>query len=117
MEKYTSALLAIGEFAGEMFEENMIVFFGERANNGLEDYSVIIREPGEEIEICVGDTFEIGKHSYKVTAVGGKVKETFSTLGHFAARFDGADEAALPGSVHLDGSVPEIKVGDIVTFR
>jgi len=81
MAKYTSALLAIGEFADEMFEENMIVFFGERANNGLEDYSVIIREPNEEIEICVGDTFALGEHSYKVTAVGEKVKETFSTLG------------------------------------
>lgn len=117
MAKYTSELLSIGEFAGEMIEENMIVFFGERANNGLEDYSVIIREPGEEIEICVGDTIELGSNIFKVTAVGEKVKEIFSTLGHFAARFDGAEEAALPGSVHLDGSIPELHVGDTMTIR
>lgn len=117
MTKYESEILSIGELISEVTDEGMIIFFGQRATNGLEDYSLIISEPTDHVEICVGDILRIGAQEYPVTAVGEKASETFSTLGHFAARFDGATEAVLPGTVHLAGEFPTFCVGDIVVIK
>ena len=115
--KYQSKIAAIGVGAYEFKEENMLILFGGRASGGLEDYSLIIEEPKERVKIECGDTLTIGTQSYRVTAVGEKVEETFSTLGHCTVRFDGATEATLPGTLHLEGDYPEYAVGDIITIE
>ena len=117
MVKYSSKILNIGQQAGDFREEDMVIFFGQRANSGLEDYSLIMEEPQSQVAIAVGDTLRIGDQVYPITAVGEKVQEIFSTLGHFTARFDGADTAALPGSVHLAGEYPAYQVGDPVVIE
>ena len=115
MVKYISKVLSVGECASEMFHEGIIIFFGPMANSGLEDYSIIIQKPEHETEFLIGDTIQIGDECFEITAVGEKVKETFSSLGHFALRFDGASEAALPGSVHVMGEMPSLCDGDTIT--
>lgn len=115
--KFESKILSIGEDAADFKEENIVIFFGQRANGGLEDYSLIIEEPQEKVVIEVGDVLHIGQQSYPVTAVGEKVWETFSTLGHFTARFDGADTPVLHGTVHLAGEYPTVQVGDTVIIE
>ncbi|MFQ8689396.1 MAG: PTS glucitol/sorbitol transporter subunit IIA [Blautia sp.] len=115
--KFQSKILAIGESAGEFQLENILIFFGHRANGGLEDYSVIIQEPESPVSLKPGDTLSIGDQEYPVTAVGDKVNETFSTLGHCTVRFDGADTPVLPGSLHVSGAYPLCQVGDVVTIR
>lgn len=117
MAKYASEIISIGESIDEIIDEGMLIFFGPRATNGLEDYSLIINEPSEHVEICVGDTLCIGHLEYPVTAVGSKASETFSSLGHFAARFDGATEPVLPGTVHLAGVFPSFSAGDMVVLK
>lgn len=115
--KYQGKIVAIGAEAQEFKQENMLIFFGSKANGGLEDYSVIIDEPSERVKIECGDTLRIGDQTYTVTAVGVKVEETFSTLGHCTLRFDKATVPILPGTVHLEGAYPEYKVGDIVSVE
>ena len=52
--KYTAKILGIGAQACGFRDENMLIFFGQCAGGGLEDYSVLIREPEETVSICPG---------------------------------------------------------------
>ena len=115
--KYTAKILGIGAQACDFRDENMLIFFGQCAGGGLEDYSVLIREPEETVSICPEDILTIGKFSYPVTAVGDMASKTFSELGHCTVRFDAAREAALPGTVHVEGEYPDCRIGDEVTIR
>lgn len=115
--KFETKIIGIGAQAREFKGENMLIFFGQCANGGLEDYSVLITEPKKPVSICPGDTLCIGKNSYPVTAVGDIASKTFSELGHCTVRFDGAKEAALPGTVHVEGEYPDYQAGDPVSIE
>lgn len=115
--KFETQIMGIGEQARDFKDEKILIFFGQCANGGLEDYSVLIKEPEDTVVICPGDVLKIGENSYPVTAVGGKVEETFSGLGHCTVRFDGAKEAALPGTVHVKGDYPNYQIGDRVMIE
>ena len=115
--KYQSKILALGAQAMDFKEENMLILFGPRANGGLEEYSVIIEEPQVPVSIQPGDTLSFGDQRYAVTAVGEKVAETFSTLGHCTVRFDGAAEPVLPGTVHVKGAYPSYQIGDRIAIE
>lgn len=115
--KFKTVIVGIGKQALEFKQDKILIFFGQCANGGLEDYSVLIKEPQERITICAGDLLRIGENAYPVTAVGDKVEETFSDLGHCTVRFDGAGEAALPGTVHVKGDYPEYQTGDSVVIE
>jgi len=41
-----------------------------------------------------------------LTAVGSNALDNFRSLGHITIYFDGAEEAKLPGTVHLLGHLP-----------
>ena len=69
------------------------------------------------LSIQPGDTLSFGDQRYAVTAVGEKVGETFSTLGHCTVRFDGAAEPVLPGTVHVKGTYPSYQIGDRITIE
>ena len=112
--KFETEIMGIGDQARDFRDEKILIFFGQRASGGLEDYSVLIKEPRDTVTICSGDVLKIGESSYPVTAVGGKVEETFSDLGHCTVRFDGAGKAALPGTVHVKGDYPDYQTGDRV---
>lgn len=116
--KFKSKILAIGKSALDFEEEKMLILFGERANSGLEDYSVIIQTPEKSVSIQVGDNFIISDFIFPITAVGEKASETFSSMGHCTLCFDGAGEARLPGSVHLCGPYPSLTAdGDIAIAK
>lgn len=78
--KFETEIMGIGDQARDFRDEKILIFFGQRASGGLEDYSVLIKEPRDTVTICSGDVLKIGESSYPVTAVGGKVEETFSDL-------------------------------------
>ncbi|HHV18327.1 MAG TPA: PTS glucitol/sorbitol transporter subunit IIA [Thermoanaerobacterales bacterium] len=106
---------SIGDEALGFLDEKMLILFGDMAGNGLENYSMRIDIPKCSSNVSVNDIFIFGKEKYTITAVGEKVMETFMQLGHCTLRFDGAKEAALPGSVHLLGKkLPEVSVGDSI---
>jgi len=114
--KYKSNIMAIGSMALDFAGENMLILFGEKANSGLEDYSIIIKTPKNPITIHPGDIFIIGEETYTITAVGERASELFSTLGHCTLCFDAAQEARLPGSIHLKGNYPSCEVGAVISI-
>lgn len=114
--KFKTEITAIGKEAFALADAQKFIFFGEKASYGLEDYSIIINGPKEMIPIAVGDQITIGGVSYPITAVGEKVEETFSSLGHCTVCMDGADKAELPGTIHLKGDYPSFAVGDEIIF-
>ena len=95
----------------------------------ISNYSVDVHNdsqlfPGGKADITItvvedqpGDTLSFGDQRYAVTAVGEKVAETFSTLGHCTVRFDGAAEPVLPGTVHVKGTYPSYQIGDRITIE
>lgn len=101
----------------ELEDESLIIFFGEKATAGLEDYSHIIPVPRQMVSVAVGDVLQIGREKFAVTAVGGRVDENFNALGHFTARFDGSPVAELPGTVHLKGSPPKVLEEDLIAIE
>ena len=115
--KYQSEIKSIGSLALSFREENMLILFGEKANSGIEDYSMIIQTPSAPVSIFPGDVFQIGQASYTVTAVGERVGELFSTLGHCTLCFDAQSQARLPGTIHLKGKYPDCRAGDIVSIN
>jgi len=42
-----------------------------------------------------------------VTAVGDVAEQNLRELGHITLRFDGQPQAEYPGTVHVDGPVPQ----------
>lgn len=43
--KFETEIMGIGDQARDFRDEKILIFFGQRASGGLEDYSVLIKEP------------------------------------------------------------------------
>lgn len=115
--KFKTKVIHIGKYVNDFYKENIIVLFGETAPYDLKDYSVIIEKPQSPTDIEAGDKLYLSSQEYLITAVGKTVNESLFSLGHCTLRFDGAIHASLPGSLHLRGSIPNIRVGDkIIVF-
>lgn len=103
MKKVYTKIMDIGKNALDFLEEKMFIFFGESAQNGLEDYAVRIQMPQISEPFSVGKILHICGNNYEITAVGEKVMETFSLLGHCTVKMDGKTVADLPGTIHIKG--------------
>ena len=54
--KFETEIMGIGDQARHFRDEKIFrSFFGQRASGGLEDYSVLIKEPRDTVTICSGD--------------------------------------------------------------
>jgi len=74
---------------------------------------------GNKLEdtIKAGDVFKLGNAEFKVLKVGSEVQKNLMNLGHITIKFDGGAGDVLEGSVHVeDKAIPEIKVGDEISF-
>ncbi|WP_109077184.1 PTS glucitol/sorbitol transporter subunit IIA [Aggregatibacter kilianii] len=112
---YQTTFNKIGNFARDALEENMMITFKQGAPADLEDYC-FIHEHGELIDdVKVGDVLEIDGVVYPITAVGGVASFNLKELGHVTWRFDGADVAEYPGTIHVQGAIPvSIDVGSVL---
>ena len=104
--KYKTKVTAIGAMVQELAEDgNLIILFNDDINDSdLKD-------------IFVGDKLTIGDKIFDVTSVGNIATKTLKDLGHCTLKFDGDIKSNLPGEIHVRGLVPEIKVGDIISFE
>lgn len=102
----------------EMFQaEKMLIFFGDEAPETLADYCYNIELKASTGDILPGMTFGFNDQTYKITAVGDVVKKNLDDLGHITVRFDGAEEAELPGTLYVEEKVlPEIKIGTKISI-
>lgn len=116
--KYNVKIVEIGAMALEFLSDDMLIIFNDNAPPELADISVI-HEIGELIgEVELGDRVTICDEEYIVTAVGSEVNHTLSTMGHCSLKFDGAETAQLPGTMHLKGTKnPNIVVGKYISIE
>lgn len=102
---YATEITRIGPQVAELLEEaGILIMFEEGAPPELAEMSVLHEhverreEPPE-----VGDVVVIGDHEFQITAVGEKAWKNVLELGHASFKFDGAQEAELPGQICLEG--------------
>lgn len=115
MNIYKTLVTKIGAEAKLFHANQMIILFGDNAPEDLANYTYTIGlEPLSE-EIVAGQIFKIDQIEYQITAVGNLVTKNLSGLGHITVKFDGATEASLPGTLHLEAKeIPEIKPGSSI---
>ncbi len=108
----------MGEQAQDLIEDGMVVIFKEGAPSELAEISVL-HEPEEEFEdeIRPGDRLSLGDNSFRVTSVGDEANKNMKELGHATLKFNGADEAELPGDINIeDKPIPELSKGVRIVF-
>ena len=104
--KYQAKVTEIGGMVQELAEDgNLLIIFNEDVQDpDLKDISIAHTVTELKEDIVAGDVLTIGDKKLK-------------DLGHCTIKFDGDTKANLPGELHVDGLVPEVKVGDVITFE
>ena len=117
--KYQTKVTEIGSMVQELASDgNLIIIFNDDVKDpDLKDISIAHTVAELAEDIVAGDVLTIGDKKFNVTAVGNTALKTLKDLGHCTIKFDGDSNANLPGEIHVDGLLPEIKVGDIITFE
>jgi len=115
---YKTVITKLGESINEFLDQGMIITFKDNAPAELAEFCLLHSENDLRKDIQVGDTLKIGERSFNVTAVGDAVNQNLSSLGHITLRFDGAEEADLPGTLVLENKeIGTLSVGDVITIE
>lgn len=119
MHKYEVKVKKIGISALELYKEcGCLIIFDETAPEELAEIAVLHEESLFDKEINVGDMVTLGKHDYKITAIGDEALYTLKELGHCTFKFTGHSEAEVPGQIELSGEhEPDIEPGDYIIFK
>lgn len=99
--KYIANIVDIGSNVKDMLQDGLLILFDETAPEDLKPYCVITAGNNDSKEIKIGDQLTISDYTYQITAIGMVANENLSELGHVTLCFDGADEAQLPGHIHV----------------
>lgn len=114
MLKYQATVTEIGQLVDEFINAGILVFFGEDAPPELREFSIIHDGTGLQADVVPGDTLVIDDTSYKVLAVGEVANSNLRNLGHMVTKFNGLEEAQLPGDVCVEEKpVHPVKVGTV----
>lgn len=117
MKVYETEVLEIGENAESFKEEQMLILFGKDAPGDLTEYSYSIQINPVEGDIHKKMTLSFDDEPFEITAVGNVVEKNLNDLGHITLRFDGSEEAELPGTLYLENKeLPTIEVGTKITI-
>ncbi|MPQ23891.1 PTS glucitol/sorbitol transporter subunit IIA [Bacillus paralicheniformis] len=116
---YETKINRIGDQATAFSDEKMLILFGEGAPDELKDYCLSIDIKPVEGDFNEGDELILGGESYKITAVGGAVRQNLANLGHITLKFDGSASAELPGTLYLERKeqLPEVSAGDCIQVK
>ena len=99
---YQTTITRIGQSAADALSDKMLITFREGAPADIEEFCFIHCHGEMNGELKAGSQLELGDARYAVTA-GQNLRE----LGHITLRFDGQPQAEYPGTVHVDGPVPQ----------
>ena len=105
---FKGSVVKIGANAKDFKEENMLIFFREDAPAYLADFCYLIRPEEGNYSFSVGNRLVLDDVEYPITAIGDVAITNFKALGHLTVNFDGASEAAQPGTMHVKGEYPVI---------
>ncbi|AIR06215.1 MULTISPECIES: PTS glucitol/sorbitol transporter subunit IIA [Cedecea] len=104
---YQTTITHIGRCAREALEDNMLITFREGAPADIQDYCFIHCHGELTGKLKPGIGFELNGQHYAVTAVGDVAQQNLQELGHITLRFDGEAQAEYPGTVHVNGPLPQ----------
>ena len=114
---YQTTITRVGSCAPEALGEQMLITFREGAPADIEEYCFIHSHGELHGDLRPGAAFYLNERRYPVTAVGDVAEQNLRELGHITLRFDGQRDAEFPGTVHVDGPVPEaVAPGCILKF-
>lgn len=101
---YRTEITEIGPDVGEMLDvAGILITFEDGAPPELAEISVLHKHTDQREEPpAPGDTVAIGPREFEITAVGGVAWKNMLELGHAAFKFNGANEANLPGEICLE---------------
>ncbi|ABR73813.1 PTS glucitol/sorbitol transporter subunit IIA [Actinobacillus succinogenes] len=115
---YQTTFTKVGNFARDALEEGMLITFKQGAPADLEDYCFIHSHGVLDTDIRQGDIAEFDGVDYPVTAVGEVASFNLKELGHVTWRFDGAEHAEYPGTIHVRGTIPSaVKEGSVLRIK
>lgn len=114
---FETKVINIGDEAEMFQQEQMMILFGEDAPSTLADYCYNIELNEVQEDIQPGMNLLFNDHTYQITAVGDVVKKNLSDLGHITIKFDGATEAELPGTLHVEEkALPNVTIGTTIAI-
>ena len=117
--KYQAKVTEIGGMVQELAEDgNLLIIFNEDVQDpDLKDISIAHTVTELKEDIVAGDVLTIGGKKFNVKAVGNVALKTLKDIEHCTIKFEGDTKANLPGELHVDGLIPEVKVGNVITFE
>ncbi|WP_435952428.1 PTS glucitol/sorbitol transporter subunit IIA [Dryocola sp. BD626] len=104
---YQTTITHIGQCAREALDDNMLITFREGAPADIQDFCFIHCHGELTGTLRPGIGFELNGQHYDVTAVGEVAQQNLQELGHITLRFDGGERAEYPGTVHVNGPLPQ----------
>lgn len=104
---YQTTITRIGQSAADALSDQMLITFREGAPADIEEFCFIHCHGELNGELKAGSQLELGEARYAVTAVGDVAEQNLRELGHITLRFDGQPQAEYPGTVHVEGPVPQ----------
>ncbi|WP_150539037.1 PTS glucitol/sorbitol transporter subunit IIA [Actinobacillus vicugnae] len=115
---YQTTFNKIGDFATEALADDMLITFKQGAPADLEDYCFIHSHGVLLDEVQVGDVAEFNGVDYPITAVGSVASFNLKELGHVTFRFDQANQAEFPGTIHVIGATPDrVELGSMLRIK
>ncbi|MGI0117521.1 PTS glucitol/sorbitol transporter subunit IIA [Zooshikella sp. RANM57] len=115
---YSTHITGVGSYTSEALEDHMMILFDDNAPTDAADYCFIHPHAELSAEIKVGNVLVLDQEAYPVTAVGNVANQNLAALGHITLRFDGAENAEYPGTIHVQGQTPKaLNVGAKIIFE
>lgn len=123
--KWTATIEKIGKKAVDT-RDQMVILFGEGANQDLEDVSVIqkfdSKTPVNNFVFKKGDTITVDGTTYIADYVGPMVESNMKALGHATLFFNHkVPKAPLANAVYFDPDedqvLPDFKIDDDIVYE
>lgn len=101
---YLTEVTEIGPEVKEFLESGLLITFEAGAPPELAEIAVMHNPTSRREEPPKpGDLVVFGDHEFRITAIGDKAWKNVLDLGHAVFKFEGLEEAELPGEIYLDG--------------
>lgn len=102
---YLTEVTEIGPEVEEFLEAGLLILFEAGAPPELAEIAVLHEPISRREEPPVpGDVLTVGDLQFRITAIGYKAWQNVLDLGHAVFKFEGLEEAELPGEIHVEGS-------------
>ncbi len=112
---YHTIVTNVGDLFNAFIEQKILIMFKNDAPEELIEYCILHTKNSRNDNIKPGDILVIGDEEYRITAVGKDAIENLDNLGHITLKFDGKDDAKLPGTIHVeDKIITNIEMGTTI---